>query len=267
MGHFDLFPRREFRIDLYATHDIRSHFCLLHHILVPPANQAGVSVENALHSHCSSYQVATSTNHGSPGAISSLQVKNLFQINDIQTSEIRAAHTSHTKNEVNGLRWLYERSSTSAIHRLVIQALAGLSPNHKARAEEAFSPHGDEIRDEKERMLMDCMELSRDGPTRWIPKDIPNIGGRIEPLFRLEILFPALRREFPSRLFEEHNLDFSRKLSNTLSITLSSIDDKHIQKPTEQNQVLMDALADNGIHYPRLEEALTPLCRQGKVDS
>ncbi len=97
---------------------------------------------------------------------------------------------------------------------------------------------------------MDCMELSRDEPTRWIPEDIPNIGGRIEPLLRLEILFPAFHREFPSRLFGEDNLDFSKKLSNTLSITLSSIDDAHIQKPTEQNQVFMDALTDNGLHHP-----------------
>ncbi len=54
----------------------------------------------------------------------------------------------------------------------------------------------------------------------------------------------------PSRLFGEYNLDFSTKLSNTLSITLSAIDDAHIQKPTEQNKVLMDALANNGVHHP-----------------
>ncbi|PBK62046.1 hypothetical protein ARMSODRAFT_1025174 [Armillaria solidipes] len=94
------------------------------------------------------------------------------------------------------------------------------------------------------------MELARDGITRWIPKDIPNIDRRIEPLLRLEILFPELCQRLPSGLFGEHNLEFSRKLSNTLLITLSAIDDAHIQKPTEQNQVVMDALADNGVHHP-----------------
>ncbi|SJL19031.1 uncharacterized protein ARMOST_22638 [Armillaria ostoyae] len=185
-----------------------------------------------------------------PRLASSLEVKNLSEFNKVQAWEIYAAHKSHIENEVDALHWLYEKSSTSAIHCLVIQALAGLSPDHKACAEEVFSPHWVEIRDEKERMLMDCMELARDGPTRWISKDIPNIGGRIEPLLWLEILFPDLRRKFPSRLFGEHNLDFSRKLSNTLSITLSAIDDAHIQKPTEQKQVVMDALADNGVHHP-----------------
>ncbi len=108
-----------------------------------------------------------------PGLCSSLEVKNLSEVDNVQASEIYAAHKSRIENEVNALHWLYERSSTSTIHRLVIQALAGLSPNHKAYAEEAFSPRRVEIRDEKERMLMDCMELARDGTTRWIPKDIP----------------------------------------------------------------------------------------------
>ncbi|SJL15292.1 uncharacterized protein ARMOST_18785 [Armillaria ostoyae] len=163
-----------------------------------------------------------------PGLASLLKVKNVSEASNVLASEIYAAHKSCIENEVDALHWLYKRSSTSAIHRLVIQALAGLSPDHKARAEEVFSPHWIEIRDEKERMLMDCMELTQDGPTRWIPKDIPNIGGRIEPLLQLEILFPAICRKFPSRLFREYNLDFSRKLSNTLSITLSAIDDAHI---------------------------------------
>ncbi|PBK79562.1 hypothetical protein ARMGADRAFT_1093042 [Armillaria gallica] len=185
-----------------------------------------------------------------PGLTSSLEVKNLSQVNRVQASEICATHKSRIENELDALRCLYETSSTSGIHRLVIQALAGLSPDHKACAEEIFSPRWAEIRDEKERMLMDCMELARDEPTQWIPKDIHNIGGRIELLLRLEILFPALCRRFPSRLFEEHNLDFSRKLSNNLSITLSSIDDAHIQKPKEQNPVVMDALADNDVHHP-----------------
>ncbi len=57
----------------------------------------------------------------------------------MQASEIYAAHKSRIENEVDALHWLYERSSTSAIHRLVIQALAGLSPDHKVCAEETFS--------------------------------------------------------------------------------------------------------------------------------
>ncbi len=191
-----------------------------------------------------------------PGLASSLEVKNLSEVDNVQASEIYAAHESHIENEVDALCWLYERSSTSAIHRLIIQALAGLCPDHKACAEEVFSRHWVDIRDEKERMLMDCMELSRDEPTRWIPKDIPNIDRRIEPLLRLEILFPDLGRKFPSGLLGEHNLDFSKMLSNTLSITLSSIDDAHIQKPTERNQVVMDALADNGVHHPLIWKKL-----------
>ncbi|KAK0209905.1 hypothetical protein IW262DRAFT_1468213 [Armillaria fumosa] len=105
-------------------------------------------------------------------------------------------------------------------------------------------------------MLIDCMELSRDGSTQWIPRDIPNIDHRIEPLLRLEILFPDLCRKYPSRLFGEHNMDFSKKLSNTLSITLSTIDDAHIQKPREHNQVIIDALADNEVHHPIVWEKL-----------
>ncbi len=178
------------------------------------------------------------------------QDNDLSKVDNVQASETCAARESRIENEVGALHWLYERSSTSAIYRLVIQALAGLSPDHKVCAEEAFSQHWVEIRDEKERMLMDCMELARDGTPRWIPKDIPNIDRRIEPLLRLEILFPELCRRLPSGLFGEHYLDFSKKLSNTLSITLSSIDDAHIQKPRDQNQVVMDALADNGVHHP-----------------
>ncbi|KAK0190190.1 hypothetical protein F5146DRAFT_1139775 [Armillaria mellea] len=184
------------------------------------------------------------------GLTSSLEVKDLSEVNRPLASEICAAHNSRIENEVDALRWLYDRSLTSATHRLVIRALAGLSPDYTACTEEAFCRRWDEIRDEKERMLMDCMELSRDGSTRWIPMDIPNIDRRIEPLLRLEVLFPALRRKFPSGLFGEHNLDFSRKLSNTLLLTLSSIDDAQIQKLAEQNQLLMDALTDDRIHHP-----------------
>ncbi|KAK0486775.1 hypothetical protein EDD18DRAFT_1360433 [Armillaria luteobubalina] len=143
-----------------------------------------------------------------------------------------------------------------AIHRLIIQALSGISPGCIARAKKVFSPHWDEIREEKDRMLMDCMDLSRDGSSRWIPKDIPNIELRIEPLVRLEILFPTLHRKLPSGPFGEHDLDFSKTLSNTLSITLSAIDDAHIQKPREPNQVIMDALANNYVHHTLVWEKL-----------
>ncbi|KAK0471447.1 hypothetical protein IW261DRAFT_894345 [Armillaria novae-zelandiae] len=163
---------------------------------------------------------------------------------------------SSKESEVDALHWLYERSSTLAIRRLIIQALAGLPPDDISRAEEVFHPHWDEMQEEKERMLMDCVQLSRDGFTRWIPKDIPNIGSRIEPLLRLEILFPSLRRKYPSRVFGEHDLDFSRKLSNTLSMTLSAIDDAHIQKPVGQNQLIMDVFADNSVHHPLIWERL-----------
>ncbi|KAK0201319.1 hypothetical protein DFS33DRAFT_1124874 [Desarmillaria ectypa] len=142
------------------------------------------------------------------------------------------------------------RSSTSAIRRLVIEALAGLPLDHVVRAKEVFNPHWDEIRDEKERMLMDCMELARDGSTRWIP----NIDRRIEPLLRLEILFHPLRWNFPFVLFREHNLDFSTTdISDTLLITLSPMEDPHIQKPKNlpsQNQVAINALACTDLQHP-----------------
>ncbi len=95
------------------------------------------------------------------------------------------------------------------------------------------------------------MALTREKPPRWIPREIPNIDGRIEPLFRLEILFPALRREFPSRLFRSHDLDFlTEDISEALSITLSCIDDAHIQKPTDQMQFVRNALAKSDVHHP-----------------
>ncbi|KAK0471459.1 hypothetical protein IW261DRAFT_1597270 [Armillaria novae-zelandiae] len=124
------------------------------------------------------------------------------------------------------------------------------------RAKTFFHSHWGAIREERDRMLTDCMELSRDGPTRWVPRDIPDIDRRIEPLLRLEILFPDLCRMYPSRLFGEHDLDFSSKLSNTLSITLSAIDDAHILKPGEQNQVLIDAFAANTVHHPLIWDNL-----------
>ncbi|KAK0226877.1 hypothetical protein EDD85DRAFT_976157 [Armillaria nabsnona] len=168
-----------------------------------------------------------------------------------RASKTQSAEQSHIENEVDALHWLYVISSTTTISRLVIQALAGLSQDYLACVEEVFSPHWAEIRDEKERMSMDCMVLTREKPPRWIPREIPNIDGRIEPLFRLEILFPALCREFPSRLFRAHDLDFlTEDISEALSITLSCIDDAHIQKPTDQMQFVRNALAKSDLHHP-----------------
>ncbi|KAK0201312.1 hypothetical protein DFS33DRAFT_1508199, partial [Desarmillaria ectypa] len=176
------------------------------------------------------------------------------KIKTLDGFEIYAAERSHVKNEVDALLWLYVRSSTSAIRRLVIYALSGLPEEYTLDVYNIFHPYWDEIRDEKERMLMDCMEMTRHGPTRWIPKDIPNIDRRIEPLLRLEILFGPLRRKFPSELFREHNLDFSTTdISDSLLITLSSIEDTHIEKPTHlalQKEVAMNALADYSFHHP-----------------
>ncbi|PBK86000.1 hypothetical protein ARMGADRAFT_1087030 [Armillaria gallica] len=98
------------------------------------------------------------------------------------------------------------------------------------------------------------MELTRDGSTQWIPKDIPNIDHRIEPLLRLERLFRPSSWKFPFGLFGEHDLDFSRKdISDTLSTTLSSLDDLHIRMPVgmdSQKKVAMNALSDNRFHHP-----------------
>ncbi|SJL15587.1 uncharacterized protein ARMOST_19088 [Armillaria ostoyae] len=178
----------------------------------------------------------------------------------LQGLGIYAAQRSHIKHEVDALLWLYVRSSTAAIRRLVIHTLAGLPPEYIQYAEEAFTSHWVEIRDEKERMLMDCMELTRDGSTQWIPKDIPNIDCRIEPLLCLERLFRPSSRKFPFGLFGEHDLDFSRKdISDTLSTTLSSLDDLHIRMPTgldSQKKVVMNALTDNHIHHPDVWKSL-----------
>lgn len=167
--------------------------------------------------------------------------------------EISAAEESRIENEVDALHWLYQRSSMSADHRLVIHALPGLPAEHIMRAREAFSPYWDELRDEKERMLIDCMKLS--GKT-WVPRDDPNIDRRIEPILRLEILFPELRRQGSAGLVRGHKLDFSKELSNTLSITLFFIDDTHVRKPAAWDQdhgihrpVIMDALVDNNVHH------------------
>ncbi len=87
-----------------------------------------------------------------------------------------------------------------AIHRLIIQALAGLPEEYHMDAQDIFKPHWVEIRNEKDRMLMDCMErvLNEDGSSAvWIPKDIPDIDRRIEPLLQLEIQFPSLLIRLP----------------------------------------------------------------------
>ncbi len=81
-------------------------------------------------------------------------------------------------------------------------------------------------------MLMDCMEMTHKGTTQWIPKDIPDIESRVEPLLQLEILFHPLCQRFPSGLFGKHDLNFLRMaMLDTLSITLCSLKDSHIQKP------------------------------------
>ncbi len=187
-------------------------------------------------------------------AITPLTFKFHPETKTLQGLGIYAAERSRIKHEVDALLSLYVRSSTAAIRRLVIHALAGLPPEYIKYAEEAFTSHWVEIRDEKERMLMDCMELTRDGSTQWIPKDIPNIDRRIEPLLRLERLFRPSSRKFPFGLFGEHDLDFSRKdISDTLSTTLSSLDDLHIRMPVgldSQTKVAMNALADNHFHHP-----------------
>ncbi len=178
----------------------------------------------------------------------------------LQGLGIYAAERSRIKHEVDALLSLYVRSSTAAIRRLVIHALAGLPPEYIKYAEEAFTSHWVEIRDEKERMLMDCMELTRDGSTQWIPKDIPNIDRKIEPLLHLERLFRPSSRKFPFGLFGEHDLDFSRKeISETLLTTLSSLDDLHIRMPIgldSQKKVAMDALTENHFHHPDVWKSL-----------
>ncbi len=181
-------------------------------------------------------------------------------IETLEDFEIYAAKRSCIKHELDGLLWLYERSSTSAIRHLVIYALAGLPSNYIAEADPLAPPLWDEIRDEKDRMLMDCMEMTHKGTTRWIPKDIPDIESRIEPLLRLEILFRPLRRRFPSGLFGKHDLDFSRMaMSDTLSITLCSLNDPHIQKPKHlgsDSKIAAKALGDSVLHHPDVWNSL-----------
>ncbi len=94
-------------------------------------------------------------------------------------------------------------------------------------------------------------------------KDIPDIGHRIEPLLRLKIQFPSTCRQFPAGVFREQNLDLSKKeVSNTLSITLSSLEAKGVQKPahlTSQKHVAMNALIVNDVHHPVILKSLFPV--------
>ncbi|KAK0481045.1 hypothetical protein EDD18DRAFT_1113163 [Armillaria luteobubalina] len=181
----------------------------------------------------------------------------------LRVVEQHAAETSRAEFDVQALYWLYAVSSNSFMRRLVIQALAGLPADCSEFANRLFQPHWREIRDEKEEMLMDCMEkvLNGDGSsTRWIPKNIPDIDRRVEQLLRLEIQFPPLRRE-PQ--FGGYDLDLSNKFIyfEGLSTTLSSLEATHIRKPIHlpsQKQVAMNALAHNVVHHPVVWKSLFP---------
>ncbi len=189
----------------------------------------------------------------------SLPTSESSTVKTLKAWEIHVAKTSCMKHEVDALLWLYTRSSTSVIRHLVIHALAGLPLVHILHAKEVVSEHlWVEIRNEKERLLMDCMELTEDrhGYTRFIPKDIPNIERRIEPLLRLDSIFDPLCRVFPSGIFGEHDLDFSikkRHFSDTFLTTLSALKDPHIVKPLDPwygGEISMASFTDNPFHHP-----------------
>ncbi len=90
------------------------------------------------------------------------------------------------------------------------------------------------------------------------------LGGfpRIFPISTVELnLFSGWRfylirydANFRPGLFREHHLDFSTSdVSDALLITLSSIEDVHIIKPTHvalEKEVAMNALADYSYHHP-----------------
>ncbi|KAK0442518.1 uncharacterized protein EV420DRAFT_1341015, partial [Desarmillaria tabescens] len=59
-------------------------------------------------------------------SISSLQIEFRPGLKTLQDFEMYGAEISSAKGEVDQLLWLYTRASTSAMRRLVIQALAGL---------------------------------------------------------------------------------------------------------------------------------------------
>ncbi len=141
-------------------------------------------------------------------AMSSPTSKFLAESKTLEDFEIHDAECSHVKHDLDALHWLYVRSSTSAICHLIIHALAGLPLEYIDEADEVFGPHWDEIKYEKERLLMDCMELARDGSIWWIPKVIPNIDHRIEPLLWLERLFPQLGWQDSSGIFGGHKQKF-----------------------------------------------------------
>lgn len=174
--------------------------------------------------------------------------------------ELHATEISRAEYDVQALLWLYVRSSTSATRRLVIQALSGLPADCNDAAKRLFGPHWSEIRDEKEDMLRDCMQKVSDvdgSRTRWIPKDDPDIDRSIEQLLRLEIKFPALRRGLQVC---GHDLDFRNiDISDTLSITLSSLQATYIHKPApsrDLRDIAMDALAHNDVHHPVVWKSL-----------
>lgn len=191
-------------------------------------------------------------------AISSRTSKFPARSKTLEDFEIHSAERSRAKHDLDALRWLYVRSSTSAIRHLVIHALAGLPLEYIDEAEEVFGSHWDEIRNEKERMLVDCMALApdEDGSKRWIPQDGSDIDRRIEPLLRLGRLFPwQLGRRDSSGIFGEHKLNFTMEsISDPLLITLSTYKDSdHIQvhsRPHSMDEFAITALNDNRLHHP-----------------
>lgn len=188
-------------------------------------------------------------------AMSSLTSKFPPESKTLEDFEIHDAERSRVKHDLNALRWLYVGSSTSAIRHLVIHALSGLPLEYIDEAKEIFKSQWDEIKYEKERLLMGCMMLTREGSTRWIPKDIPNIGRRIEPLLRLERLFPQLRQRDSSGIFGKHKLNFSMKsFSGPLLTTLSTYKDPPYIKVDwgqySMNKLAITALNNNRLHHP-----------------
>lgn len=102
---------------------------------------------------------------------------------------------------------------------------------------------------------MDCMELAQDGSIWWIPKVIPNIDHRIEPLLWLERLFSQLGWWDSSGIFGGHKLKFSMEsFSDLLLVTLSTYKDSDdIQVhwgPHAMNEFTITALNDDHLHHP-----------------
>ncbi len=190
-------------------------------------------------------------------AMSSLPSKFPAGNKTLEDFEIHGAERSCVKHDLHALRWLYVRASTSAIRHLVIHALAGLPLEYIEEAEEVFDSHWDEIHNERERMLVDCMvlNLDKDGSKRWIPQGGSDINRRIEPLLRLEKLFPDLGWRNSSGIFGEHELKFSMEsISDPLLTTLFTyIGSDNIQvhrDPHLVNEFAITALNDNRLHHP-----------------